>query len=107
MSNGFFGRRRGFGWPRTKDLRDARGPGRVTRRFGCGGTIRLFSGGVAADADCQSDWLCGTPRTVAFIYYPNAPSDTFPRQYQFVAEAQKERSKYGFVDIHVWDNWTD
>ena len=50
---------------------------------------------------------CALERSVTFIYYPNAPrSDTFPRQYDFAREAQKECSKYGLVAVHAWDNWT-
>lgn len=51
---------------------------------------------------------CAFERSVTFIYYPAAPHrDTFPGQYDFAREAQKECSKYGLVAVHVWDNWTD
>jgi hypothetical protein len=51
---------------------------------------------------------CAVPRTVAFVYYPNAPpSDTFPQQRQFAAEAQEECAKYGLAAVHTWDSWTD
>ena len=51
---------------------------------------------------------CGSTREVAFIYYPAAPHRaTFPSQYEFAREAQKECAKYGMTAVHTWDTWTD
>ena len=50
---------------------------------------------------------CAAPRTVTFIYYPNAPrNDTFPRQREFAAEAHEECAKYGLAAVHTWDRFT-
>ena len=39
---------------------------------------------------------CAIHRDVTFIFYPNAPhKETFPRQSEFYAEAEKECAKYG------------
>lgn len=51
---------------------------------------------------------CALERSVTFVYYPTAPHrSTFPRQYDFAREAQKECSKYGLAAVHSWDTWTD
>ena len=49
---------------------------------------------------------CAAERSVAFIYYPNHPSDAL-RYSQFAAEAQQECGRYGLVAVHVWDSVTD
>ena len=86
-----------------KVLRDRRRAGRVAvREFGRFGTARRFSrrgarmrfvflfGVLAALSGCAMH------RDVTFIYYPNAPHrDTFPRPYEFYAQADKECEKYG------------
>lgn len=49
---------------------------------------------------------CGSYRDVTFKYYPNAPArDTFPRPWEFYAQAQKECAKYGMNAVHYWDTY--
>ncbi|WP_147262870.1 hypothetical protein [Roseiarcus fermentans] len=50
---------------------------------------------------------CASERSIAFIYYPNHPADSFPRPPDFAGEAQKECAKYGLVAVHDWDSVTD
>ena len=49
---------------------------------------------------------CASERSIAFIYYPNHPSDAL-RPTMFAAEAQTECSKYGLVAVHDWDSVAD
>ena len=49
---------------------------------------------------------CAIHRDVTFIFYPNAPhKETFPRQSEFYAEAEKECAKYGMHATHYWDTY--
>ena len=51
---------------------------------------------------------CANERSIAFIYYPNAPrNETFPPRYEFAHEAQKECAKYGLIAVHDWESVTD
>ncbi len=51
---------------------------------------------------------CASERSVTFIYYPDHPGGTsFPRAYQFAAEADKECARYGLVAVHDWESVTE
>jgi hypothetical protein len=50
---------------------------------------------------------CANERSIAFIYYPNHPSGSFPSPSEFAVEAQRECGKYGLVAVHDWESYTD
>jgi hypothetical protein len=51
---------------------------------------------------------CANERSVAFIYYPNAPPNgTFPPPWRFAGEAQRECAKYGLIAVHDWESVAD
>ncbi|HSU98983.1 MAG TPA: hypothetical protein VLI91_02655 [Roseiarcus sp.] len=50
---------------------------------------------------------CAMHRDVTFLYYPNAPPrDTFPRPYEFYAQADRECEKYGMRASPYWSTYT-
>ena len=95
-------------------LRDRRSAGRVAvRESGSFGTARRFS---RRGARMRFVFLfgmlavlggCAMHRDVTFIYYPNAPHrETFPRPYDFYAQADKECLKYGMRASPYWSTYT-